>query len=81
MKVTVVGSNEGLNVEFSGRPTTNDDDFLLTLAGQGAYRLFDLTSYVYTNAKGQTRIHGFVRKNAASESGHDTNYYFDVIKN
>ena len=62
-----------LNATLKGNPALNDDDFLITLVDYP----YELTAYVYTNASGQIRLHGFVRKN-----NHDRpTYYFDVIKN
>ena len=66
-------SKAELNATLKGNPALNDDDFLITLVDYP----YELTAYVYTNASGQIRLHGFVRKN---NHDHPT-YYFDVIKN
>ena len=62
-----------LNATLKGNPALNDDDFLITLTDSP----YELTAYVYTNAEGQLRLHGFVR----AYSPNLVNYYFDVIKN
>ncbi len=62
-----------LNVSLTGPIVLNENDFLINYADG----LFHLTAYVYTNAAGQIRLHGFVRRDAGDR---DT-YYFDVIKN
>lgn len=64
-----------LNADIKGNPVQNDDSFLLTLVD--SLNDNELTAYVYTNASGQIRLHGFVRKYYPSVR----NYYFDVIKN
>ena len=70
---TINSAKAELNASLDGNPALNEDDFLITLTDS----YYELTAYVYTNASGQIRLHGFVRKYYPNI----VNYYFDVIKN
>lgn len=78
----------GFDKSFMGRPTLNDNDFLIRMATtlqyqSGKLKDYQLTSYVYRNANQDLRLHGYVTENIYEA---DTvlldriNYYFDVIK-
>ena len=82
------------NKSFTGKPAINEDDpFLLNMASPNSSENPDytLTAYVYKNAKGDIRLHGFARHiyyETVYQNGipHKVvksmiNYYFDVIKN
>ena len=73
VRFSVNSAEAALNTSLKGNPALNDDDFLITLVDSP----YELTAYVYTNAKGQLRLHGFVR----TDYPNLVNYYFDVIKN
>ena len=73
VRFSVNSAEAALNTSLKGNPALNDDDFLITLVDSP----YKLTAYVYTNAEGQLRLHGFVR----AYSPNLVNYYFDVIKN
>ena len=69
---------------FSGRPTLNDNDFLISMSiptGE-VHPSYELTAYVYRNAKGDIRLHGFARHvhHPGTEEEYKVNYYFDVLK-
>ena len=80
------------NKSFTGRPTIEDDGFLITMAlpATSPSPDYELTTYVYKNAKGDIRLHGFARHiyyEIVIENGvyvqrvkSMTNYYFDVKK-
>lgn len=81
------------NKTFTGRPVSNEDNFLVKLYNPSTseYPDYELTAYVYKNDKGDIRLHGFARHikyHVYVQEGityHEvksmTNYYFDVIKN
>ena len=86
--------SDEFNRTFEGRPCVTDDDFLInmTVPSGNAHPDYELTVYVYKNAQGKIRLHGFARQityqivnnpdgltvyNVKSK----VNYYFDVIKN
>ena len=84
---------ETFNKSFTGRPAINEDKpFLLNMASPNTSENPDytLTAYVYKNAKGDIRLHGFARHiyyETVYENGipHKViksmiNYYFDVRK-
>ena len=73
IKFTINSAKAELNASLKGNPALNDDDFKITLIDSP----YELTGYVYTNAAGQIRLHGFVR----THNPNVVNYYFDVIKN
>jgi len=85
--------SDNLNKTFEGLPRVTDDDFLINmkLPSGNPYPDYELTSYVYKNAKGDIRLHGFARHiiyeivyedgNAVHKVKDKINYYFDVIKN
>ena len=75
LRFNIKSVGDELNADIKGKPVQNDDGFLLTLVD--SYNDNELTAYVYTNASGQIRLHGFVRNYYPSIR----NYYFDVIKN
>ena len=72
------------NKTFSGRPNTNTDDFLISmsLSSGSVYPNYELTAYVYKNAAGKIRLHGFARHiyHPGTDEEYKVNYYFDVIK-
>ena len=81
------------NKSFTGKPAINEDDpFLLNMASPNSSENPDytLTAYVYKNAKGDIRLHGFARRiyyEIVVENGVNhkkvksmINYYFDVKK-
>jgi hypothetical protein len=81
------------NKSFTGKPAINEDDaFLLNMSSPNTseYPDYTLTVYVYKNAKGNIRLHGYARRvyyETVYENGIPvkkvksmTNYYFDVIK-
>lgn len=85
----VKSANAGYDQIFTGAPSHNNNDFLITMSNQvGSTTEYTVTASVYNNAKGDIRLHGFARKIIY---GIDTenhkylkycyNYYFDVIKN
>ena len=71
LKIEVKSGSAGLNWSAVGNPCLNDNDFIMQL---GSAPTLDFMATVYTNEDKQVRLHGYVRKNQA------TNYYFDVIK-
>lgn len=84
---------ETFNKSFAGRPAINEDDpFLLNMASPNSSEYPDhtLTTYVYKNAQGDIRLHGFARRiyyETVYENGIPVkkvktmvNYYFDVRK-
>ena len=73
VQFSIKSNKAELNASLEGNPSLNDDDFLVTLVDSS----YELTAYVYTNASGQIRLHGFVRTYYPGL----VNYYFDVIKN
>jgi hypothetical protein len=72
------------NKTFSGRPTTNENDFLISMSlpAGAVHPSYELTAYVYKNAKGNIRLHGFARHvhHPGTDEEYKVNYYFDVIK-
>ncbi len=86
-------TKETFNKSFTGRPAINEDaPFLLNMTSPNTseYPDYTLTAYVYKNAKGDIRLHGFARRieyEIVVENGVNhkrvksmINYYFDVIK-
>lgn len=86
-------AKETFNKSFTGRPAINEDDpFLLNMSSPNTsdYPDYTLTAYVYKNAKGDIRLHGFARRiyyEIVVENGVNhkvvksmINYYFDVKK-
>ena len=80
------------NKTFTGRPVMTDDGFLIKMSipSTSEFPDYELTVYVYKNAKGDIRLHGFAR-HIVYENGIEegttihyvktvTNYYFDVKK-
>lgn len=89
VSITVKCPAEGYNQTFTGRPTYNEDDFLINMTDNPFEPNIEytLTASVYTNAKGEIRLHGFARKiiyeldlNHLQIVKACYNYYFDVIK-
>ena len=85
--------SDSFNRLFEGRPCVTDDDFLINIKSpaSSAHPTYELTAYVFENAQGDIRLHGFARHIkydivAASDGTtvynvkSKTNYYFDVIK-
>jgi len=82
----------GLNKSFTGRPVLNENGFLvlMSIPSTAEYPDYELTVYVYRNAKGEIRLHGFARhiyyeiviENDMPVHHVKTvvNYYFDVKK-
>ena len=84
----VKSTNAGYEQTFTGSPSHNDDDFLVSMSKQGGLTEYTVTASVYNNAQGDIRLHGFARKiiYGIDEEQHQYvkycyNYYFDVIKN
>lgn len=73
MRFAINSAKAALNVSLAGPTVLNENEYMSNFE-DGAY---ELLVRVYTNAKGQVRLHGYVRKNHPSL----VNYYFDVIKN
>ena len=86
--------SDEFNRTFEGRPCVTDDDFLInmTVPSGNAHPDYELTVYVYKNAQGKIRLHGFARhityqivNNPDGSTVYNVkskvNYYFDVIKN
>ena len=81
------------NKSFTGKPAINDEDAFLmkmSIPTSTLYPDYELTAYVYKNAKGDIRLHGFAQ-HIVYEDGIEegttihyvktvTNYYFDVKK-
>ena len=89
VKFTIKCPEEGYNQTFTGRPTYNEDDFLINMSVNPfePNTEYTVTASVYTNAKGEIRLHGFARKiiygvdlNQQQFVQFCYNYYFDVIK-
>lgn len=84
--------NASFNGTFTGRPVMTEDGFLvkMTIPSPAEYPDYELTVYVYKNAKGDIRLHGFARHiyyEIVVENGVNVkrvksmiNYYFDVKK-
>lgn len=74
----------GFNKTFSGRPTLNENDFLISMSipSSAVHPNYELTTYVYKNVKGDIRLHGFARHvhHPGTDEEYKVNYYFDVIK-
>ena len=85
--------SDEFNRTFEGRPCFTDDDFLINMTAPSgnAHPDYELTVYVYKNAQGKIRLHGFARHITYEIKVEDgitvyyvkskVNYYFDVIKN
>ena len=86
--------SDEFNRTFEGRPCFTDDDFLINMTAPSgnAHPDYELTVYVYKNAQGKIRLHGFARQityqivnNPDGSTVYNVkskvNYYFDVIKN
>ena len=82
---------EAFNKAFTGHPVMSDDSPLLKMTNPTAlYPEYELTAYVYRNARGDIRLHGNARHvfyEIVYEDGvpvhrikYAINYYFDVIK-
>ncbi len=89
--------SQGFSRKFTGVPSPNDGDFMVHMTsgykpyGNGKLRAYNLTGYVFKNAKQELRMHGFAAVNiykiVSYENGgidtipdNGTYYYFDVIK-
>ena len=90
VKFTIKCPNENYNQTFTGRPTYNEDDFMISMTNNSIElnTEYTLMASVYTNVKGEIRLHGFARKiiygvdlNQQQFVKFCYNYYFDVIKN
>ena len=80
------------NSTFTGRPVMTEDGFLVKMSNPSTAENpdYELTVYVYKNAKGDIRLHGFARHiyyEIVVENGvnvkrvkYVVNYYFDVKK-
>ena len=85
----VKSPNADYDQTFTGVPSHNTDDFLISMSNQmGSTTEYTVTATVYNNAKGEIRLHGFARKiiYGIDDEEHKYvkycyNYYFDVIKN
>ena len=59
---------ENFSRTFTGRPTTNSNDFMLHMSSgyqhySGKLRAYNLTSYVFTDDEGTLRLHGYAAVN------------------
>ena len=77
--------DEGYNQTFTGKPNSANDDFRVYLY-QGFEDVpdYELHAIVYTNEKGEVRLHGYGRKLKGGDpviGWYWENWYFDVIKN
>lgn len=90
----VVCPDHGFQKNFTGRPTLNQNDFLVRLyTGMSNLKRYGLTAEVLKNEQDDIRLSGFVtedhykRVGSAETGSYDTvydysvKYYFDVIKN
>jgi len=77
--------DEEYNQTFNGKPYSANDDFRVYLY-RGIMEVpdYELHAIVYTNEKGQVRLHGYGRKRKGGDplvGDYWVNWYFDVIKN
>ena len=75
--------DENFHHVFQGMPTYNENECLISMTDN----YYSVSAFVYTNAKGQIRLHGFARYGIPAPAENPSavttcyNYYFDVIKN
>lgn len=74
--------DEGYNQTFVGNPINARDDFRIYLNKEELGREYEFDAIVYTNDKGDIRLHGYGRKGKSDPNiGHYwENWYFDMIK-
>ncbi len=80
--------SQSFNRSFTGRPAIDEDSSLLnmTVPSTSLHPDFELTAYVYKNAKGDVRLHGLAREvyynvdQGVYSIKYKVNYYFDVLK-
>ena len=81
VQITLKCPDEGYNQTFIGTPFNNNDDFKIYLEAP----LYEFNAIVYTNEKGEIRLHGNGRKIIGSTGGPHSqplfdNWYYDVVK-
>lgn len=77
--------DEGYNQTFVGQPFSANNDFRVYLyLGSEEVPQYELHASVYTNEKGEVRLHGYGRKAKGGDpliGMYWENWYFDMIKN
>lgn len=81
VQITLKCPDEGYNQTFMGTPYKNDDDFKIYLEKPS----YEFNAMVYTNEKGEIRLHGNGRKIIGYTGGSHSqpifaNWYYDVVK-
>lgn len=81
VQLTLKCPDEGYNQTFIGTPFKNNDDFKIYLEASQ----YEFNAIVYTNEKGEIRLHGNGRKIIGYTGGSHSqpifdNWYYDVIK-
>ena len=77
--------DEGYDRTFVGKPFNANNDFRIYLYhGMEEVPDYELHAIVYTNEKGDVRLHGYGRKRKGGDpviGDYWENWYFDMIKN